>query len=96
MHSDHDWQVNILEARYRVRGVDAAGVEDYLAATFGMGHLDFLCCGWESPRHGWFSLPDAYAVHVSMGSGETLHSSRAEWALIPWFHVIVEFYLEEP
>lgn len=38
----------ILEAKYSVSGKDSKEVEDFLVKTYGLGKLQFTCCGWES------------------------------------------------
>lgn len=41
----------ILEADYKVLGMDSKEVEEVLITEFGMGKLKFVCCGWE-PENG--------------------------------------------
>ncbi|GHV52896.1 DUF4952 domain-containing protein [Deltaproteobacteria bacterium] len=89
-------QLAVLRARYRVRGTDAARVEEYLAFYSGMPRLRFACCGWENDRSGHGRLGKAEEYAENMHSEETLYSHREEWILVPWFYVIAEFFLEDP
>ena len=47
-----DAQLPVLAARYRVRGADAALVEDVLRRESGMRPLVFVCCRWEMEKNG--------------------------------------------
>lgn len=38
----------ILEARYNVKGKDSKEIEEFLVQKYGIGKLEFTCCGWES------------------------------------------------
>lgn len=107
----HEAQLRVLVAKYRVRGRDAAEMERHFRRTTGMGPLSFNCCFWEPvPRKGvrygqlahtrakegtseWLGLTH---YEIAMISEETLHSSRDEWLLIPWFYVTVTRFLDEP
>ncbi len=105
-------QLRVLEARYRVAGAYAAGVEDYFVRASGMARLRRNCCGWENwpeapgarhdgalPHHRPLG-PDGPAdpkLSIGMSSGETLGgTTRERWGEIPWFYVDVVMYLEGP
>lgn len=107
-----DAQLPVLAPRYRVRGADAALVEDVLRRESGMAPLVYVCCRWEMKKNGQgrFSfrrpgLPRESAqadgglpgtYRVRMGSGDTEYYERSEWLLIPWFYVTVLPDLERP
>lgn len=38
----------ILEAQYSVSGKNSKEVEGFLVKAYGLGKLQFTCCGWES------------------------------------------------
>lgn len=89
-----------LESSYRVNGAHAAASEAYLVKIAQIPRLRFICCGWDSyplkpgPRERYGDLHmDGYPYEISMSSGETLEK---RWAAIPFFHVRVTVYLEEP
>lgn len=98
----HDAQLRVLQATYRVKGAHAAQVEHYLIRHTHMPPLRFLCCGWEpwaagaQAHHGVLPRRHPPADTVTMASGETLVSRRADWAQIPAFHVRVTRYLDQP
>lgn len=81
----------IRSARYKVRGTQAATVEESLHKQYGMGRLTFVCCGWEPAegRTGMLRAPSR-DVSVTMNSEETLLSDRTEWSNIPFFYVTFE------
>lgn len=92
-------QVRVLSASYRVRGGDAALVEDSLRRDTGLPPLVFVCCRWELQKggRGSFTLPGTQnSCRVTMGSGDTEYFRREEWLLIPWFYVSVTLDLEQP
>lgn len=92
-------QLRVLRASYRVRGGDAALVEDSLRRDTGLPPLVFVCCRWELEKggRGSFALPGAQSsCRVNMGSGDTEYFRREEWLLIPWFYVSVTLDLEQP
>lgn len=101
----YDAQLRVLVASYAVSGSRANRVERYLGRHTGMGRLRFLCCGWEPAavvaggvrqREGWLPRGHEPGDRVTMFSGETLVSRRADWAQIPAFHVRITRYLESP
>jgi Domian of unknown function (DUF4952) len=100
-HEGKDAQLRALIARYRTRGLYAAGVESQLTRDTGMEAQRYVCCGWEvvpakGEAIGDGSLPiDAFSK-VTMTSGETTVHSRKAWAEIPWFYVDVIVDLESP
>lgn len=94
-------QLRSLVARYRVPGSQAGEVERYLIRHARMAGLRRYCCVWEpsvreKPRYGSFPSPSGSHYEVSMESGETTIRHRAKWREIPWFHVLVTLYLDEP
>ena len=38
----------IVQAEYRVPGIHARSVENFLVEKYGMGPLEWVCCGWEN------------------------------------------------
>ena len=101
----HDAQLRVLVASYRVQGRHAARVERYLVRNTGMARLRFVCCGWEpgaaivgGAGRGEGTLHRGHhpADSVTMVSGESLVSRRADWAQITVFQVRVTRYLESP
>lgn len=107
-----DARFPVLAARYRVRGADAALVEDVLRRESGMRPLVYVCCRWEMEKNGQgrfgfrrpgLSRASAQAdggllgtCRVRMGSGDTEYYERSEWLLIPWFYVTVLLDLKRP
>lgn len=100
--NEHDAQVKVLRARYRVSGVHAASVERYFVQQTGMQKLVFLCCGWETVpnqagnRYGYLKSQFEFDYEIDMGSGETVYSRRTDWNKIPWFYLTVQLPLESP
>lgn len=89
-----DRQGKPLVATYRVAGSHAAAVEAYLVRTVKLNRLKRACCQWDSPA-SQFRDAEGREYSVTMGSGETLISRRADWAKIPSFAVTVETFTEE-
>ena len=94
-------QLRSLVARYRVQGGQARDIERYLIRHARMARLHRYCCVWEpsvqgNPRYGSFSTPSGSHYEVIMESDETVIRQRAKWREIPWFHVLVTLYLDEP
>lgn len=90
-----DRQGKPLEATYRVKGANAAEVERYLSVAFAMKRLTNACCVWESGERD-FQEKDGHTYYLSMSSGETLITKRAEWKKIPYFYVEFCRETEEP
>lgn len=100
-HEGKDAQLRALVARYRTKGLYAAGVESQLIRDTGMQSQRYVCCGWEvipakGEAIGDGSLPIEATSMVTMTSGETVVHSRKAWAEIPWFYVDVTVDLESP
>lgn len=100
-HEGKDAQLRALIARYRTRGLYAAGVESRLMRDTGMEAQRYLCCGWQvvpakGEAIGDGRLPIEADSTVTMTSGETPVHSRGAWADIPWFYVDVTVDLESP
>jgi hypothetical protein len=89
-----DRQGKPLVATYRVAGSHAAAVEAYLVRTVKLNRLKRACCQWDSPA-SQFRDRKGREYSITMGSGETLVSRRADWAKIPSFEVTVETFTEE-
>lgn len=92
-------QTKPLVAKYRVKGIYAAGVERYLSRTFGMNRLINHCCLWEiggQPGHAEFHKEDGQIYLLWMSSEETRHSTRDQWPKIHYFYVEVELETELP
>jgi len=87
-----DAQDQPFEARYRVSGAEAARVQDYLAARFGMPPLRFICCGWSAPSH-FYRDGAGYGYLIEFHSEETLEK---HWPSIGRFQLSVRLYSEDP
>jgi hypothetical protein len=98
----HSAQIRVLRATYRVAGIHAASVEDYLVKQTRMQRLKFVCCIWETVpdkagnRYGRLKSQFEFDFEIDMNSGETVYSKRTDWNKIPWFYVTVELPLESP
>ncbi len=95
---------DVLVARYRVPGKDAATVENFLQQKFNMSKLRFLCCGWEPvfvkknnylSGHGTYRDKRGYYYKIIMFSEETLLNQRQDWKNIPFFYVTVTKFLDD-
>lgn len=85
-----------MEARYRVSGASAAGVEAYLQQTFGMPPLTYVCCGWSNGApYFWRQQPGSVNYQIGMGV-ESLHHPRGQWSAIPYFAVTVAVNRKSP
>lgn len=66
----------VAVATYQVSGANAAQVETFFRARYGMGKLTFVCCGWEpaNGKHGQVDnaalrrLNPAYSLLITMHS----------------------------
>ena len=92
-----------LVAEYRVEGINAGAVENYLMGSARMPRLRFLCCGWESvPASSnskaatGFYLQRGQRFEATMTSGESIVNQRKRWAEILYFQVKVTTYTESP
>lgn len=94
----------LLEAKYRVSGTDSKEVEDFLVNTYGLGKLQFVCCGWES-RNGKNGQIDKvkgledypnYSITISMFANAEKESTEENGKLeldrneIAYFTVLVQ------
>lgn len=79
----------ILEAQYSVSGKDSKEVEDFLVKAYGLGKLQFTCCGWES-KNGKNGQIDAlkglenypnYSLIISMFASAEQESKENETEL---------------
>lgn len=85
----------IIEATYSVSGKASQQVEDFLVEHYGMGKLQWVCCGWETAgQYGGFDHadfkkidPDSSAMISMYSSGEDLETDRAQ---IDYFTVVVK------
>lgn len=85
-----------MEAHYRVAGAEAAKVEAFLHATFGLPALRYVCCGWSNGEpYYWREGPDAVRYQIGMGV-ESLPHARSEWHRIEAFNVTVEVFRQSP
>lgn len=85
-----------IEAHYRVAGAQAAKVEAFLHATFGLPALRYVCCGWSNGEpYYWREGPDAVRYQIGMGV-ESLPYERDEWQRIEAFNVNVEVLRQTP
>lgn len=89
-----DRQGKPLQAVYRVSGRYAAAAEAAMIAAFGLETLKRVCCHWETPPR-WFKLDDRREFSVTMVSDETTVGSRADWADIETFEIVVETFTED-
>jgi hypothetical protein len=90
-----DLQGSPLQASYRVEGEKAADVESYLAKELALKALRRTCCLWESTENSF--RDKAGRSHVmTMGTEETTIDRREDWGRIPYFHVTVNLYREDP
>jgi hypothetical protein len=90
-----DLQGQPSEASYRVRGAQAAGVEESLTKELRIKRLQRTCCLWESTRNSYRDRRGRLFV-ISMATEETTIDSRSEWAKIPYFYVTVDLYRDDP
>ena len=86
-------QMDLLVAKYTVKGSDAAIVEKLLQKRFQMGKLRFICCYWDSPEQHGVYREDGYSYQIAMWSPETI---ERDWRKIERFSVTVTKYLTEP
>lgn len=90
-----DRQGKPLQARYRVSGRFAAGVEAYLIREVRLSRLKRSCCVWDAPP-SQFRDEKGREFSISMGSGENLGGrSRGDWHQIEAFEILVETFTEE-
>ena len=89
-----DRQGKPLSATYRVSGRFAAETEAELARGFKLRRLKRACCVWDSPAAS-FKDAKGREFSIRMASEETFVSSRAAWAKIGVFEVVVEAFTEE-
>jgi Domian of unknown function (DUF4952) len=90
-----DLQGEPFEATYRVAGTRAAQVETYLVREFKVKRLRRTCCVWESVQNSYRDKQGRLFI-ISMSTDETTIGARTRWARIPYFHVTVARYREDP
>ena len=90
-----DLQGAPLQASYRVAGAKAADVESYLAKELTLKALQRTCCLWESTENSFRDKAGRSHV-ITMATEETTIDRREEWGKIPYFHVTVNLYREDP
>lgn len=83
-----------LRATYRVAGRHAAVAEAYLVEAIGLVRLRRSCCQWDAPERQ-FTGAHGRAFMLTMGSGETTVSRRAQWGLIRSFGIAAVTFTEE-
>lgn len=83
-----------LSAIYRVPGIHAATVEDFLVRTAQMPHLKKSCCQWDGPP-GQFTGKDGKIYTIYMMSPETNVGHREQWSNIVNFEIVVETLTED-
>ena len=92
----------VVLAEYRVSGTESKEVEDFLVQEYGLGQLEWVCCGWESQgKYGSFSHEaiissnENYGVIISMFASAELEDEQGKTYLefdrqkIPYFTVWV-------
>jgi hypothetical protein len=88
------FQLNSLNASYKVMGKNAKEVEAELVEKINMSPLKYSCCVWEG------GLADTTINNnnliVEMVSEETYIDHRNEWDNIDFFYVTVFLLLEDP
>jgi hypothetical protein len=84
-------------AQYRVRGVYAAEVEDFLGKNFGLVHLTKSCCQWDGPAADYTQAQAHYEITMASDedSSSVVTSSRSDWSKLAYFHVTVQYYAPE-
>ena len=98
----------LVEAHYEVSGKNAKAVEDFLVKNYGMGKLQWVCCGWESRgKYGGFEHknltkidPYLSGIITMGGSGEIFDENGTftgklefDREKVPFFHVIVSLVI---
>jgi hypothetical protein len=53
------------------------------------------CCLWESTENSYRDKSGRVFM-ISMATEETTITSRSQWAKIPYFYVVVDWYPKEP
>ncbi len=94
----------IAEAIYKVAAEDVDAVEQFFVNSYGMGELEFVCCGWE-PKDGKTGQPmskalrqlDAnYSLLISMHGNAEVENEDGTYRIetnrskIQYFYVTVQ------
>ncbi len=84
-------------AQYRVRGLYAAEVEDFLGKNFGLVHLAKSCCQWDGPAVDYTQAQAHYEITMASDedSASVVTSGRSDWPKLAYFHVTVQYYAPE-
>jgi hypothetical protein len=86
-----------LKASYRVAGVHALEVEQYLIQNFHLPRLRKSCCQWDGKPGYYERGKDEFLIWMSGEDGATAAAAtRAEWRKIPYFYIEVELPTESP
>lgn len=84
-------------ATYRVSGLYAVQVEDFLVNNFQLKKLVKSCCQWDGPTSFYRKGDDLF--NISMRSDEDtstiVTATRADWHKLPFFYVTVKHYKAE-
>jgi len=91
----------ILEAKYKVLGMDSKEIEEVLITEFGMGKLKFVCCGWEpeNGKNGYIEnkhlkeINTNYVLEISMYANAEKNNKKGETE-IEFDRKKVDFYLK--
>lgn len=95
-HQEPELQTAPLIATYRVKGAEAAAAEAHLQQTYGMGHLQFFCCMWDSLRRFHRDRQSGIGYEFLMTSEETPVNQRPQWPQITFFYITVSVNTLEP
>ncbi len=90
-----DLQGEPFEAKYRVRGRNAAQVETYLIRSFQVKEVVRTCCVWESTQNSYRDKEDRL-FSITITTGENTVTNKADWPKISWFFVIVQRFRADP
>jgi hypothetical protein len=87
-----------LKAEYRVKGENAAAVENYLVQNFHMKRLKKSCCQWDGPAGSYNHAGELFQVRMTSDedTATVAAATRADWRKLPYFHVEVTLDTEAP
>lgn len=90
-----DLQGQPFEAKYRVKGSDAAEAEAYLLKAFRIKKLARTCCVWESVNNSYHDARKR-PFTITMSTEETTVDKREQWGKVDYFYIVVDLYRDEP
>lgn len=76
----------VLEAKYKVLGINSEEIENFLIKKYGIGKLKFTCCGWESTngKNGYLKNEELlkinpnYILEISMYGNAEKENQKGE------------------